>query len=341
MAASISSSSEGAFVPAYAGWSKEETTEDNVQKLMVSKFTEIVSDYDRRKQSDSVNDLEIGPWYPNDYARALQAHKQTARLKFLIDRNHLYHGFPPKGFTLVNNPDRITGKEPLVYAIQADCLPTQALENVLQDRFSLIDCPMAVQIAMYTTLREILGDLRFNSRFSGKGPSPLSLQPNVLKTPLNSLEFIQEPEVEAPCLADNVYFSNVPLYNIKQPNGESRGLHALCITPSHVKEKKYIAWGTSEDGKTEGEMYDFLIAEFNAQRIEPSLISTEKLNRAFASTIKARDEHFFRTTKKSITDFTIDRNYFEAIIKKTDYDEAGLYPIVKRLNIETILKNLT
>ena len=65
---------------------------------MIQKFTEIVVSYDQRKQAASLQDLATGPWYPNDYAAALQKHEQGERLGWLKANNAFFHGFPPKGF---------------------------------------------------------------------------------------------------------------------------------------------------------------------------------------------------------------------------------------------------
>ena len=374
-----SSSSAGAFVPAYAGWSKEETTEDKVQKLMVSKFTEIVSDYDRKKQSGSVKDLATGPWYPSDYAIALEKLNQTKRLEFLVKKDAFFHGFAPKGFEQLDNPETPTGKQPMGYVIKADCLPTQALENVRSGQFSLIDCGNAVELAMYATLREVLGDQRFNSRFSGDGPSPLTLHPHVQKNPLYSLGFVKEVRIKSPDevrlaemlalgshkphqlshvahlvwssnlrklkdtevqLGDDAHFSNVPLYSLKHPNGESGGFHTVCVTPSDVKEKIYIAFGTSEDGKTEDGMEDLLIADFNAKPIEPSLVSTAKLTQIIAEKDKTNRAAFSASTGQKIADFTMNRNDFKAAIEGLGREQVGLHPVVRRLNVETIRENL-
>lgn len=330
--------------PPLMGWSKEQTTEEAVNQLMVQKFTEIVASYDQRKQAASLQDLATGPWYANDYATALQKHHQQGRLDWLKERDKFFHGHPPKGFIQQPNPETITRIDPCSYQIKEDCLPSQALENVITGPFSFTDCGSAVELAMYETLKEVLGEARFNEIFSAQGQTPLKLHSHVLKTPLYALGFAKEAMLDvraiSPNLGDNVYFSNIPLYTIKHPNGESKGFHAVCISPSDTVNKRYIAFGTPADGKTESEMNDFMVDEFNARPIAPSLIFKKQMEMYFQKEGKQAEVQFTMMTGRNIADFTTNREQFDLTVQQTNHMQAGLSPIVRRLDIETIRKYL-
>lgn len=326
--------------PPSMGWSRDQATEEAVNQLMIQKFTEIVASYDQRKQTNSLQDLATGPWYANDYATALQKHHQGARLEWLKAKDKFFHGHPPQGFIQQPNPATLTKIDPSSYQIKEDCLPSQAMENVKNGPFSFIDCGSSVELAMYETLKEVLGEARFNAIFSAQGKTPLKLHPHVLKTPLYALGFVKEAMLDthaiSPHLGDNVYFSNIPLYMMKHPNGESKGFHAVCISPSDVVNKQYIAFGVPAGGKTEGEMNDFMVDEFNSRPIAPSLIFKKQLETYFQAEGQQERAQFAALTGRKIEDFTTDRDQFEMTVEQTKHSQAGLSPIVKRLDIAAI-----
>jgi hypothetical protein len=326
--------------PSSKGWSREQATEKAVNQLMVQKFTEIVASYDQRKQATSVQDLATGPWYPNDYAQALRKHRQQGRLDWLKARDAFFHGFPPTGFIAEPNPAFITKIGPCSYQIKPDCQPSQALVNIKTGQPSMIDCQGAVELAMYETLKEVFGEERFNEIFSAQGKTPLQLHPVIQKTHLYALGFVKEARLDvraiAPNLGDNVYFSNIPLYTRKHRNAEAKGFHAVCISPSDVANKRYIAFGTAANGKTESEMHDMMIDEFNAKPINPSSIFRQQLATYFHIESVQVEREFAAVTGRDIADYTIDRAQFEYTVQQSNHEQAGLTPVVKRLDIPTI-----
>lgn len=351
MAPKISNSSISSMLPPIAdqsapaaspGWAHEQVTEEAVNQLMIRKFTDIVASYDQRKHAASLKELATGPWYPNDYAAALEKHGQGKRMEWLRTKDAFFHGFPPKGFISQPNPATLTKIDPSSYQIKPECLPSQALENIKTGQFSFTDCGSAVELAMYETLIDVLGEARFNEIFSAEGQSPLKLHPHVLKTPLYSLGFVKEemlsPDAISPNLGDNVYFSNIPLYTIKHPNGESKGFHAVCISPSDVVNKRYIAFGAPARGLTEGEMNDFMVDEFNAPPINPYQIFTKQMAAHFQLESRQAEAQFTAKTGIKIADFKVDRDQFEQTVRQSAHKMAGLSPIIKRLDIDAIRK---
>lgn len=318
----------------YPGWNKKDVTENSVRKLMVSKFTEIVGSYDQRKRTQDLK--EGGPWYANDYAATLINQKQTKRLDFFVQRNAFFHGFPPKGFDAIANPASLTKKEPFYYRIQPNCLPTDALQNVRSGQVSFIECSSAIELAIYETLREIMGDGRFNNLFSGSGQFPMTLSPHVKQTPLHSLKLISSTNADTSQMGDWAYFANVPAYYSRHPNGESKGFNAICIGANQEGEKKYIAFGTSADGLTEQEMNRLLVKEFNEEPIDPTALFDQKLGAFFANESKELAARFFDQAGIQPSDLQITLDDLEITAKDSDRELAGLTRHINYLNIVRI-----
>lgn len=344
MAASVlktGSSAESFSMVVCPGWSKGEITEQKVRNLLVSKFTEIAVSYEKRSLN---KDLKSGgPWYPIQYAAALKELKQKKRLDFLVSKNAFYHGFPPEGFTHLSSAENLSGKECCAYQIKPECQPAQGLDNVLAGRSSLIDCAVAVQLAMYATLREILGDEKFNQTFSGEGRSSLCVHSDIKETPLFNLGLVKEVvSHQTPKLGDCVYFSNIPDYVPRNPNGDARGYFAMCIgSDRESKEKKYVAFGTPSEGITKDEMYDILIQEFNKDPIDLSSILSEDLAKKLTQQITALRTHLLVQLNLDVLSLQLDREGFQRVIEGTKGSgrlsfKAGLTPLFRHFNIEAI-----
>lgn len=342
MAALGSVSQAGPSAPVfYPGWSKNEVTDQNVRKLLVSKFTEIAASYEKRSLN---KDLKSGgPWHPMPYATALKELKQKKRLDFFVSKNAFYLGYPPEGFTQPSNEEMMVGKEPCAYRIKPDCQPVQGLDNALNGRVSLIDCGRALQLAMYATVREILGDEKFNKRFSGEGKSSLCLHPDIGQTPLSTLGLITEVSShETPELGECVYFSNIPEYALRNPSGSARGYHAVCIgSDQEGKEKKYIAFGTPSKGITEDQMHEILIQEFNQDPADYSSMVSEDLARDITAQTMYRT-HRLAQRNLDVLSLQLDREGFQSAIDNTKEKEgrlsfkAGLAPLFRHFDIDGI-----
>jgi hypothetical protein len=326
------------------GWTKEQVTEETVNRLFVQKFKEIVSSYEERKKVTSPGDLAIGPWYPNDFALASEKHKRGNMLDFLVKTHSFYHGFPPKGFNIVSDPKFPTKISPCAYDLQKGVLPTEALDNVQNGQFSFIDCGIAVELGRYETVREIGGEERLNVRFSSDGACPLRLRPLMSSSPLFALGLMKEVHYDtdaiSPQFGDNVHFSNVSFYLLKHLNGESAGFNAVCISPSSEQDKKYIAFGLPVEGKTENGMNDVLHEEFNTIPIDLSLIFTEALVNHLRKEAKEKEAKFTAVAGEKISSCKIDREAFELLVQHSNHD-VGLRPVAHRFDIEGIRKYLS
>jgi hypothetical protein len=345
-ATSSSASSTSVVLPIAAGWKPEEITPSAVQTLFVKKFTEFVAEYQERRQAKELKDLAIGPWYANDYALACKKHGQLERLEFLIKKNALHDGFPPRGFVQLSDPTNVTGIEFWSYQIQKEILPTEGLQSIKTGRFSFIDCQGAIEIALYETIHEIFGSIRFNEIFSGTGKHPLQIHIDWTQTPLHYLGLvIQRPlDPNSPGLepGDQVNFPNIPLYENKHLLGEFGGLNVICISPTDSAEKQYIGFGTSPDGQTGDQITDLLIDAFNETPIDSSLILSKELVDHFRKVDQLRLTLSSKTTEHtSFHDITVEKTTFQKTIREVTKTDLGHIPFCNRLSIEGISKLMT
>lgn len=329
------------------GWPKEQVTEESVNQLMVEKFKNIVVSYEQRKNNPTIEALQNGPWMSNDYAIALKDGKQQPRLEWLIKKNALYWGLPPKGFTQKPYPGTpISGPESqmLQYQIADRVLPTQALENVKTGQFSFIDCAIAVQIAQYDTLRDVFGDNRFNARFASNSNVPLRLNPQMSQLEHYGLLKRVDYSLDAisPQLGEHMGCCNAPLYRVKHCNGEAAAFNVVCISPSSEKEKKFIGFGLSSEGITAKKIHEKLVEEFNKRPIDPTLICSAKINEYQASEYKDPTNVVESQIHCKLSDFQISLDDFEASVtmykQGVSKDPIGLVNSGKRFDIEAIQK---
>ncbi|HEX4839491.1 MAG TPA: hypothetical protein VFU89_03510 [Rhabdochlamydiaceae bacterium] len=337
--------------PPSTGWPKEQVTEESVNRLFVEKFKNIVASYEQRKNNPTNVVLQTGPWMANDYASALSDRKQQEWLKWLIDKNAIYWGFPPKGFTQKPYPGTPTsGPESgmFQYQIADGVLPTQALENVKSGQYSFIDCGMAVQLARLETLRDVFGDNRFNARFASNGSFPLRMNPQ--NSLLESFGLIKEIQYSfntiSPQFGEQMACFNIPLYRMKHHNGEAVAFNVVCISPSSAEEKEFIGFGLSSVGIKVKKIYGKLVEEFNQNPIDPNLICSAKIqeylvneNKDFVSKIESQ-------INCKLSDFKISLDVFESAVTKYRPGEQGfdgpigLYNSGKRFDIEAIQKHM-
>lgn len=331
-----STSTSSVFEP---GWKKEQVTESAVQKLFVAKFKELVTVYEERKQVSSLKDLNVGPWYANDYAVALLAKKQEQRHTYLLGKSSFYYGFAPQGFSHTthnaSNPPKFPKEKDMAsYTIERDCTPVQALKNIREGRFSFIDCGTAVEIAMYETLHTVFGDKLFNQTFASNGPHPLNVHPHLTKTSLYQSKLAKEAIVKDAALlqeGDNVYFANSPLYSVKFLDGLSLGLHTVW------DKKCYIAFGTPSKGLTEDGVNDWLLAEFNTKPLplETTLSATQI--EYLKDDYREPRQQVEASIGGSLDNFIAPKEAFNAVIQA---GQAGRQPIVRRLDVTNIQKTI-
>jgi len=222
----------------YAGWHRQQCTQDNVNQLVKRKFINIIHDSNRwrAEYKNNTKILDHGFWYPNEYLFALKEKGQHSRFEFLKNKSAAYHGFPPKSFTHVADETGqfVTNKRPCAYVLN-NGLASEAIKNIRESQFFFIDCQEAIQIAEYEALLEILGDKKFDALFSPNGKTPLSFDPHSNRTPLK--DFLAQKQRSADD-GEEAMFLNIRAYTVKHPLGEAGGYHALAFRL--LQEKNFL-----------------------------------------------------------------------------------------------------
>ncbi len=267
----------------HLGWKVQECTQTKVNSLVVEKFQKIIDACHRSRQEvkNNLNTLNQGIWYPNEYFELLSENNQNKRIEFLKKKSAFYDGLPPKHFIHIPDPTGFsaTGKLLFSYVLSKDSemSPSDVIKKIMDFSFSFMDCQEAIQIAQYQTLLEILGEDKFNQLFDPKGENPLNFDPY---TPHIPLEQFRESKTGSAEVGEEVFFKNVPLYNLKHFYGEWGGHHAVCIQTD--PEQRFLAFGLPSRGMTKEEIINFLIEKFNETPIQgDAILSPQVAEKAF------------------------------------------------------------
>jgi hypothetical protein len=323
------------FISATFPWSRAECTQDKIQEKVIEKFTSFIRDVEDRKSnySSDPSKLNRGCWYPNDYFEALKVANQAPRFKFFKEQGSFFHGWPAKGFTHVANPRMPGCKQPIGYTLKERTLPTEAL-NSLKDSICFIDCQEAIEIAYYEVLLEAWGEEVFNKRFQHGGKTALSLNADIINTPLHlfmSEEVYQKSNEGFYCSikkGDEVFLKNVPIYTVKHPNGEAGAFHTLCYSVG--EERKFIALGLPIDGVTEDEVLGVFAKEFNRKPIENSELYSEEFIAKMLKLPQVPKEIQALAQTLVIDIDNLKKFHFQAP------DQIGMMPFIRRLSAEKI-----
>jgi hypothetical protein len=255
---------------------EEDGLEFKIQELVVDKFIAIVRESNERASTFRENPdvLKKDFWYANTHYQALKQTKAFDVLNVLREHDCFYEGLPPDGFTEVEDPDYLNGIRILSYRLKEGIKPSDALRST-RESLCYIDCQMAIELAYYEVLLDLLGENKFDDYFRFDGKHPLALDPDIFSTPLQ--DFI----VFTPCpltemrQGDQRYFANDPLYCSRHLHGEAQGYHTLCIQTS--PELRVIAFGLTPEGLSEDELFDVCVEDFNLKPLGLNSIVTDGL----------------------------------------------------------------
>lgn len=267
------------------GWKSGDITETRVQTLLREKMVALIANYRERQESSDQTVLDRGPWEPIDYASALDRFKQKKRKEAMIAKNCWQDGFPPEQFSLVPSSS-VTGHESFCYQLKEGATPVKGLNSILRGRFSLIDCTIATEIAMYETLHEIFGSSLFNEVFSAKGDYPFRIgglnteSRSLIKLGVLAGAFFkpEKPEIK---LGDLAHFPNLPQYEYVHFMEGFRGLNAICISETDlpIDKKRFVGWGTPPEGMTIDEIIHLLFQEYVKEPVQPSELLSKELQK--------------------------------------------------------------
>jgi hypothetical protein len=330
------------------GWTQSQCTQAAVNERFVHHFRCIVSSYAERSHRKSREDLGSGPWYSLDYTLALKEMGKEGRYKWVLEKDKCTKGLPPVGWT-----PSIHSKKSFHYQVGFDISAGQALENMKKKEVSFIDCGMAVQLAAYETLLEILGKERFDKLFGASHPTmsvnpfPLDLYTLASETALYGLGFFKrvksDRKTTPPIFGESAYFFNHPLYKLKHPVESGGGWHTLCISGEDVprEQKKYLGFGLPKEGLTEEQIINHLIDLFNQPPLDLRKVFSEKRVLEMEKVIQdSRDAYFRKSNGVDVSSVQIDRKSFHDKGLEPDDEEAGLFSGAWQLDAEVIRRCL-
>lgn len=177
----------------------------------------------------------------------------------------------PKFFDKIPEKDKLKFRT-WHFIAKPNVLPSDALKAAIKG-LSIIDCGMACQIARYGALLDILEENKFNLLFSKNVLGLINighrdsdhLQPMryfVDFTKAVDKNIVGEIGNRPVKIGQVVGFEGVKNYTFKYPYGQWKASNAICIndTPG---EQKFVSLGTGPEGKTEAEICQNLLDNYN------------------------------------------------------------------------------
>lgn len=334
------------------GWTANECTDVAIRALLVAKVQTLMTKAAVRKATPKTKQLAPGFWYSNEYWIELTARNATQLLSHYRQADAFYYGLPPQGFKHDRGVHPLSGRQKLCCYLLEDpqVTPSEALANV-ENTLCFIDCQEALEIASYQALQDVFGRRRFDSLFCAQGRFPLRLDPAFENTPLSSFfKCTKEGELgvfgaRPVQVGDMTYFKNFDFYSVRNPNGETLGVHVQCIQTEGTQ--KFTGFGLAPEGVTEGEIYDF----FSTACSEIPISVTEQCSPALATYLqtefdKSRQEiavqagmslpQYLQALETQVV------NCEKFIQLQEEYPEkVGYFPLVTRPHVEAIKKALT
>lgn len=227
-------------------------TQQEYDAIVFKHFEKIVFDYNENKDSAENNKdkLVTGYWYAKDYLDLLIKHKQNKRKNWLLQKDSFRNWFVD-----LKSPLELKNKG---YSLKKNHNSADIFNN-FGTYLIFIDCGMAIQIAHYKALLEILGENDFNFIFN-------SINKPLLSTDINNIaiaEFMSIKDVnDFANIGAHSYISNHPLYAMKHVYGNNNGFHVL-VSEIDGNNTKFIGFGLPNKGLTKAEINDYLVKTFN------------------------------------------------------------------------------
>lgn len=278
----------------------------NFTDALLSHFKEIAADtYERKRlyesNSTSVKSEELlgkGIWYSFDYYTALKKFKHEERLKWLVSTGVSFHGYMNKDFfNPVKNVSLPTGRSICTFIIKEKVAPTDAL-NSINKSINILDCDSGLGIAIYKTLKDVLGEKKFDHLFASDSPFPFQIGGGTQNPTRRLFEEIKIVNNESIRAGDLCYFSNTSEFISKHPSGRPAcGFNVFCCDDV---TKKYLGLGLNPEGVSENGIEKCLWNEYNGDPVEEgfldpkiwahlfskSLLCNEKKSRELVNSLK-------------------------------------------------------
>ncbi len=272
---------------------------ENVNKVCVAK---------NDKSIDKKALLNNGFWYPHEYCKALKEFNFQDRLNWMVQNGNAYHGMMPKCLTQVEDVNMVMKKKLCDFKIAKECLPSDALE-VIGNSLCLLGCEEVIHISMYRSLKDILGKEKFDLLFAWNSTTPLEIGGGC-QNPCSRLlkqVFIKSCEQIEP--GDICHFSNIQLYMMKHPFGDSRGYNAICSALID-NQPEFLAFGLDNNGVSIEGIERNLSEQCNLPQYEMEFIHPKIIAHAYTTAI-LRDEKKSKDLVESMKDVSLNFEVFK------------------------------
>lgn len=259
-----------------AAYQWELPIQERLSNRIVAVMQEIVADNEMRMKNyqQDISLLNRGCFYGNDYYKALKATNDEPRLEDYLKKGSFYHGYAsPQHFDMevfdepsIQNP---TATRYNFQQLKSNFTPCEGLESIRKG-VSIIGCGEVCQIACYETIRNELGDDKFNALFAADSETPFTIGWS-FSHPLMRLFTLKVHPTEFN-KGEIVYFPNSDEYKKKHINGESSGYFTICCDGN---EREFTALGLSSKGLKAHQINQKLIDEFNEKPIGVAILTQE------------------------------------------------------------------
>lgn len=310
--------------------------------VAVKTLQKITAGYTHRMEHYLENShlLDIGVFYPRDYAAALTDYVQQvdptasslaeedlplmhARLSMLKAQGAFIHGFlSPRHFSMKKQDASITGFEINSFIVKPLVRPSDALKAAYE-KLSFLGCGECCQISFYQAILEALGEERFNFIFAANGPCPLFVHMNASTNPILCL--IKPPHSEDTPVrkGDIVFFKNIPIYHQRHPHGDGGGYVTLCVddTPGY---ERFTALGLGAEGLSKEAISEHLRTQYNKEPALVQMLSNEHASRLILSWYKKLDRAVVEARPQQVAQIiqkSIEEQY--PSLSKEAFEEQG------------------
>jgi hypothetical protein len=259
---------------------KEKPEIGSTQQEMGKRIQEKMASINSQKQS-----LDAGIWYWPEYRQACES-DPTGTHKWDEAKYRLGYTVAPQ-FTKTGD---------FLWTLNSGASASAAIQAWLRG-LTVADCASAATAIYYDTLRAAVGNKKFDEYFAAKKGNEkrqLLISQYPKDTPL--IKFLYEPErKEGLVEGDWYYWKNHPMYKYKHPRGLWQGENSVYLGNASGEDK----WaGFGAGGKTNQQMLQVLLNEYNADRTPDDLRRLEEIKQEHAGTLPAEYVYSSRFPEK-------------------------------------------
>lgn len=246
-------------------------TEEQLRKVMVKQMQQI-AEINQKNSSEAREFWKTGIWYCVDLFGSLTEAGQKELLKDFQSDNQYLAGIAP-----FSHFDRMVDENGYAaqnhFIAKKNVKASEAMDAVLSG-LTVIDCGAACQLARYATIREVLGDEKFNQIFNENAPINIGYDIDDVRQPI--LPFIDycdksndEKNVgkrfDRPVkLGELVFLKGVPEGSFKKPLGVWNAFNVICSDPTPGNQK-FVGMGLDPAGESELDIYRKMIKNHNLE----------------------------------------------------------------------------